>query len=99
MTQFDTSALAEAQLTPAPEPSKAKSPEMTVAPFASVKPTNAAPLARYTHRTALGPLVVPGTWFPRITVAAGPLTLWIKSGLSTTTRFVNAPPENTRPPV
>src|SRR5258707_10642305 len=98
MTQFDTSALAEAHQTPAPEPSTAKSPEMAVAPFATVKPTNAAPLARYTHRTALGPLVVLGTWYPRITVAAGPLTLWIMMGLSTITRFVNVPPENTRSP-
>ena len=37
---------------------------------------------------ALGPLMVPGTWYPRMTVASGPFTLRKLRALSTVTRFV-----------
>src|SRR5437773_5875514 len=97
-TQLDTTAFVDSHNTPPPLCSRRLSPVLRVAPLVRVKPTSAAPLVRYTHRIALSPVVVPGTWEPRITVTAAPLTLCTVTALSTATRFVIAP-NTTRPPV
>lgn len=47
-----------------------------------VKPDIAAPSARYAHRIAPLPLIVPGICKPAMTVNAGPLTLCKVSALS-----------------
>src|SRR5438094_5235939 len=97
-TQLDTTALEGSHHTPPPDRSHRTSPELLVAPFVKVKPISAAPSARYTQRTAPSPLVVPGTWKPRITVTAAPLTLCTVTALSTATRFAISP-TTTRSPV